>query len=669
VQGLEKATSRISGRTTFFPVGLFLWFALFPFWTATAKEPPNVLLITIDTLRADHLGCYGYRQIRTPNIDRLAVEGVRFERAYSPVPITLPAHAAIFTGSYPMRTGMHDFSGNRLPSDQPTLASLLRGQGHATAGIVGSAVLDSRFGLNRGFDFYYDHFDFSRLDETNLDAMERPGNVVADQALAWLSRNYSTPFFLWIHLYDPHYPYRPPAPYYEQYKAEPYDGEIAFADAQVGRVLRYIKQRKLYDNTFVIVAGDHGEGLGEHGEKTHGFFIYNSTLHVPLILKLPTGRVVRNKVVSSPVSLIDLLPTVLQVVGLPVPSAVQGKSLLPLALGEGNASSEGFYAETYLPRIHFNWSELRSILVGPYHFIDAPKPELYDLSKDPRELRNLFSQQSAAASRLRSQLGQLVKKYSPASGQGEAGNIGLDPVLMERLKSLGYAAVSGGSSATISNRNLPDPKDRLQMYELVSEAISDSQQGRHRESLGKLRAAEKIEPASLPVRYLEALDYYRLKDLPSAIERFKSALELDPKFALAAYYLGLAQTETGDLDAGMSSFERALALDPTNFSAAYNLGALYLRKNRVEDAVRQFQRAIEVNPNYAQAYEALGQLYLYQGRTKEAVQALERAVELAPNFPKAHYNLGRAYQVDGRAADAQREFSRADALGSRDKLN
>jgi len=230
---------------------------------ATGKEPPNVLLITIDTLRADHLGCYGYRQIRTPNIDSLALEGVRFEKAYTPVPITLPAHAAIFTGSYPMRTGIHDFSGNRLSSDQTTLASLLRSQGYATAGIVGSAVLDSRFGLNRGFDFYYDHFDFSRLDETNLDSMERPGNVVVDQGLTWLSHNYAKRFFLWIHLYDPHYPYRPPAPYNEQYKAQPYDGEIAFADAQVGRVLRFLRQKKFYENTLIVLAGDHGEGLGE----------------------------------------------------------------------------------------------------------------------------------------------------------------------------------------------------------------------------------------------------------------------------------------------------------------------------------------------------------------------------------------------------------------------
>src|SRR6266852_846663 len=235
---------------------------------AASNSAPNVVVITIDTLRADHLGCYGYKQIRTPNIDALAADGARFERAYTAVPVTLPSHTVMFTGTYPMLSGMHDFAANKLSATQPTLASVLKEHGYATAGIVGSAVLDSRFGLNRGFDFYYDHFDFSRLDETNLDSMERPGNVVVDQALTGLSHNYAKRVFLWGHLYDPHYPYRPPAPYNEQYNAQPYDGEIAFADAQVGRVLRFLRQKNLYENTLIVLAGDHGEGLGEHGEKT-----------------------------------------------------------------------------------------------------------------------------------------------------------------------------------------------------------------------------------------------------------------------------------------------------------------------------------------------------------------------------------------------------------------
>ena len=256
-----------------------------------------MVLITIDTLRADHVGCYGYKQIKTPNIDGLAADGVRFERAFAVVPVTLPSHTSMLTGTYPMLSGMHDFSGNKLSPLQPTLASVLKQAGYQTGAVIGAAVLDSRFGLNQGFDFYYDHFDFSRLDEANLDEMERPGNIVADVALDWLekdwlekdwpSKNSQKKFFLWMHLYDPHFPYHPPEPYSREYAAQPYDGEIAFADEQVGRLLRFLKEKGIYQNTVIVLCGDHGESLGEHGEKTHGFFIYNATMHVPLIIRLP----------------------------------------------------------------------------------------------------------------------------------------------------------------------------------------------------------------------------------------------------------------------------------------------------------------------------------------------------------------------------------------------
>ena len=235
--------------------------------TFAASNPAlNVIVITIDTLRADHLGCYGYKQIRTPNIDALAADSARFAHAYTAVPVTLPSHTVIFTGTYPMLSGMHDFAANKLGPTQPTLASVLKEHGYATGAVIGSAVLDSRFGLNRGFNFYYDHFDFSRLDEANLDEMERPGNVVADLALDWLGKNWKKKFFLWMHLYDPHYPYRPPEPYLSEYAAHPYDGEIAFADEQVGRVLRFLKEKGIYEKTLIVLTGDHGESLGEHGE-------------------------------------------------------------------------------------------------------------------------------------------------------------------------------------------------------------------------------------------------------------------------------------------------------------------------------------------------------------------------------------------------------------------
>src|SRR5947209_6656316 len=264
------------------------------------KPAPNIVLITIDTLRADHLGCYGYRQIKTPNIDGLAADGVLFRSAFTTVPVTLPSHSAMLTGTYPMLSGMHDFSANKLSPQQPTLATVLKQSGYATGAVVAAAVLDHRFGLNQGFDFYYDHFDFSRLDEANLDEMERPGNLVADQVLEWLGKNSRKKFFLWMHLYDPHFPYRPPEPYAHEYATHPYDGEIAFADEQVGRLLQFLKDQGLYQNTIIVLSGDHGESLGEHGERTHGFFIYNATMHVPLMIHLPGKS--SASTVSEPVS-------------------------------------------------------------------------------------------------------------------------------------------------------------------------------------------------------------------------------------------------------------------------------------------------------------------------------------------------------------------------------
>src|SRR5882672_10267607 len=451
------------------------------------KSAPNVVLITIDTLRADHLGSYGYQQIKTPNIDALAADGARFARAFTAVPVTLPSHTAMLTGTYPMLSGMHDFSGNKLSPQQPTLATVLKQSGYATGAVIAAAVLDSRFGLNQGFDFYYDHFDFNRLDEANLDEMERPGNQVADQALDWLAKNSQKKFFLWMHLYDPHFPYRPPEPYATEYASHLYDGEIAFADEQVGRLLRFLKNKGLYQNTIIVLSGDHGESLGEHGEKTHGFFIYNATMHVPLIVRLPGKSLALT--VDDPVSLVDLMPTVLSAVGLDIPSQVQGRSLLPILRGEKGNRERTVYGETFLPRIHFNWSELRGAENAKYHFIDAPRPELYDLAKDPGELRNLFADKKAVAEEMRAKLMSLIREYS--AGKELAEKTGLDPALMERLKSLGYAGFSGGGDPTITNRDLPDPKDRIATYELISDAIADSQHGRYPESIEKLKAAIK----------------------------------------------------------------------------------------------------------------------------------------------------------------------------------
>src|SRR5439155_739062 len=294
--------------------------------------------------------------IETPHVDALARLGARFTQAYTPVPITLPAHTAIFTGSFPMATGMHDFSGNKLPANGATLAKVLRDNGYTTAAFIGAAVLDSRFGLNQGFETYFDHFDFSRLDETNLDLTERRGDLVMDEALGWLKQTPRQPFLLWVHLYDPHFPYTPPEPHASRYRTRLYDGEIAFADAQVGRLLSFLKQQGLFDHSVIALAGDHGEGLGEHGEKTHGSFIY-------------------------------------------------------------------------------------------------------DLRSDPRELKNLYSARQSLAHEMHDRLYGVIRRFTPAAGNSAAEKELTDPALLERLRSLGYVALSAGSFVEPSGRSLPDPKD------------------------------------------------------------------------------------------------------------------------------------------------------------------------------------------------------------------
>jgi tetratricopeptide (TPR) repeat protein len=550
---------------------------------------------------------------------------------------------------------MHDFSGNKLNPSQTTLASVLKHSGYATAAVIGSAVLDSRFGLNQGFDFYYDHFDFNRLQESNLEEMERPGNVVADVALDWLGKNYKTTFFLWMHLYDPHYPYRPPPPYSEQYRDRPYDGEIAFADSQVGRLMAFLEAKGLYENTLIVLSGDHGESLGEHGEKFHGFFVYNATLHVPMMIHLPGNN--SAKTLPELVSLTDLMPTVLQALKVDIPAQVQGRSLLPLMTPAKEDASRSLYAETFLPRIHFNWSELRSVETEKYQFIQAPKPELYDLTTDPAETRNLYFDKKAVADELRSRLNDLIHQYS--ADHELAQKTGLDPALMERLKSLGYAGFSGGGSAAGTDVSLPDPKDRIQTYELISDAIAESQHGEYQSSTDKLITALKTDPSSVPVHYLLGLNYYRLREFQKAAEEFQRVLQLSPDYELAVFNLGLAYARTGDFDQAIQMLKHALELDGTNFSAAYNLGAAYQRKQMVPEAMAAFRQAIAVNPEYAAAHRALGELLLYQGQVDESIAELRRSAELEPRDPGTHAALAKALSAKGLNAEADDEMRKA----------
>lgn len=623
---------------------------------AAEKAGPNVVVITIDTLRADHLACYGYKRIKTPNIDQLAKSGVRFANAFTAVPITLPSHTALMTGQYPMATGVHDFSGNKLPPGSMTLARVLRSHGYSTAAFTASAALDSRFGLNQGFDTYYDHFNLGHSREIHLDEIERRGDKVVDLALTWLGSHHQKPFFLWVHLYDPHAPYDPPEPYARLYRTHPYDGEIAFADAQVGRLSDYLKQQHLYESSLIVLASDHGESLGEHGEKTHGFFIYNATLHVALIVRIPGDP---PRIVPQGVSLVDVMPTVLQALGIARPPSAQGQSLLSLMLGRQSSRDSGQYAENYAPLIHFGWNRLFGIEWRGMEYIETTRPELYDLKTDPHETHNLYSTHQALAHEMNQRLRDLIRRYTSAGKASAAAARSTDPALLASLRSLGYAAVSVANLPQADTRNLPDPKDRVQAYNLVSDALVDKQRGRYQESLRELMEAEKSAPETLTIRFLAAQNELKLKEFERATTGFQYVSERNPNDGAAVYYLGVAQLGSGNFDGAEKSFERALKLDPQNFSAAYDLGVAYTRQRRADAAIAAFKQAVEILPEYAEAHEALGELYLYLQRPSEAAKELEQAVAADPKMAKAHYELGRAYHALGLEGKAQSEFRRA----------
>lgn len=623
---------------------------------AAGKTGPNVVVVTIDTLRADHLACYGYKRIKTPNIDQLAKSGVRFANAFTAVPITLPSHTVLMTGQYPMATGVHDFSGNKLAAGSMTLARVLQGHGYSTAAFIGSAALDSRFGLNQGFDTYYDHFNLGHSREIHLDEIERRGDKVVDLALKWLESHRQQPFFIWVHLYDPHAPYDPPEPYARLYRSHPYDGEIAFADAQVGRLFDYLKRQHLYEHSLIVLASDHGESLGEHGEKTHGFFIYNATLHVALIVRIPGDA---PRVVQQGVSLVDVMPTVLQALKIARPASVQGQSLLSVMLGHPSGKSTGQYAENYAPLIHFGWNRLLGLEWRGMKYIETTRPELYDLKTDPHELHNLYSTHQALAHEMNERLQDLTRRYTPTSKTFAGAGQSTDPSLLASLRSLGYAAVSVANIPQAHTKNLPDPKDRVQAYNLVSDALVDKQRGHYQESLRNLLEAEKIAPETLTIRFLVAQNELKLKEFARASEGFQYVSERNPNDGAAVYYLGVAQLGSGNVDSAEKSFLRALKIDPHNFSAAYDLGVAYARQKRADAAIAAFKQAVEILPEYAEAHEALGELYLYLQRPDEAAKELERAVAADPKMAKAHYELGRAYQILGLEEKAQQEFSRA----------
>jgi arylsulfatase A-like enzyme len=417
-------------------------------------------VVTLDTLRADRLGCYGFRDVATPHLDAIAAEGVLFEQAAATAPMTLPSHASIFTGLIPPHHGVRDNGGFFLEEETVTLAELLQEAGWATGAFIGAWVLDGRWGLDQGFDHYSDRFDLSKYKVVNLGTVQKTGDEVMDLALEWLDTIRSEKFFAWVHLYDPHTPYEPPEPFADRYPGQPYLGEIAYTDEVVGRLVEWLRDSGLWDRTILVLVGDHGESLREHGEATHTFFIYDATQHVPLIIHTPWGDRGRS---GAQVSTVDLLPTILDLLGLPPLEGADGRSLARLVL-HPEAESPGLaYAETYFPRFHYRWQHLRSVRDGTWKFIEAPTPELYDLREDPGETMNLYEDRQDVAEALRNRLLRMAGDGT----QAVPDNASLDPETLQRLAALGYV---GGGAPVDPAAVLPDPKDKIGLFARLGEA-------------------------------------------------------------------------------------------------------------------------------------------------------------------------------------------------------
>ena len=507
---------------------------------------PNVLLITVDTLRADRLGTYGSRVARTPVVDRLASEGLLVEHAFTSVPVTLASHATLLTGRLPPQHGVRGNSFYRLAERETTLAELLKRAGYRTGAVVGAAVLDRRFGLDQGFDVY----DDQTPPRTGGDFIaERDATAVVSRAIEWLtSRPDSAPFFLWVHLFDPHDPYRPPEPYASRFASSPYDGEVAHVDAEVGRLLGALDAQGLRGRTLTVFTSDHGESFGEHGEATHGVFLYDSTLRVPLIVAGP-GVPRERRGNDEPVGLVDVMPTILARVGLPPPAGLAGHDLL----GRDVPPREFLYAETFLPRDFYNWSELRALRSARLKFVQAPALELYDIANDPDESENLAPQREAEARRLASLL-PAAALDSTADSPAADSRVTPDSDLAERLRSLGYVGGSPlASDAVAASKERPNPKDRIAIVARLDEALALVAAGR----------------------------------LAEATDRLESILASDPTNYLALRTLADALFDQSRDEESLAAYRRAMVSHDAPYDH-YRLGLLHERRREYQQAAVEF---------------------------------------------------------------------------------
>lgn len=628
-------------------------------WAERGVEKPNVLLVTLDTTRADHLGSYGDSDARTPAMDALARGGVLFTQAATPAPLTLPAHSSIMTGLYPTYHGVR-LNGNTALSEQhTTLAEVLSAHGYQTAAFIAAFVLDGRWGLNQGFGVYDDQFDLKKFKHVDLAAVQKPGDQVMDASLRWLDEHKSGPFFAWVHLYDAHTPYEPPEPLRSEFRSRGmaglYDGEIAFADQQVARCVSWLQKTGLDQKTIVVIVGDHGESLGSHGEATHGYFIYDYALHVPFIVATPLDRL-RGVRVESQVSLVDVFPTVLALTGIDSSARVQGRSLLPLILGRQPEEEVYAYSESMTPSLQYGWSALHSLRSPRYKFIRSPRPELYDLSADPGEATNIFDTHRARAREMTEALDRLMAETGRDAPAPEAAN--LDTETLARLASLGYV---GGSSpaknAAASSQALSDPKDKLAVFAAVQRAGELMATDQYAPAAQALESALREEPTMPQARLMLGTCYAELGRTKDAKAEFDRVLNDDPQSVQGLLGMANVLMSEGQTEDVITLCKRTLSLDNRNTQAYALLGDVYIGQHEPSKALQYLQKAVDIQPKLTQNRLNLAACLIEMKDLSRAHAMLDEIIAEYPRFPGARFNLGVLYEEQGRPAEARAAYA------------
>ncbi len=574
----------------------------------------SVLLVTIDTLRADALGAYGNRAAATPWIDRLAGSGVRFDAAHAHNVTTLPSHANILSGRYPFDHGVRDNMSFRFPAGMETIATLLAARGYRTGAFVSAFPVASRFGLRRGFEVYDDSF-VGTLPRPAFRLEERPGTETVALARRWLDAQHGRPFFCWVHLYEPHFPYEPPEPFASRFRDDPYHGEVAAADAALGPLLEPILAAGKSGRTLVVLTGDHGESLGEHGEATHGILAYEATLRVPLVLYQP--RLFRPRVVTDPVRHIDLLPTILDALALPAPDGLPGTSLLPVATGASSGPVTSYF-EALAGQLDRGWAPLYGVLHDRTKYVDLPIPELYDLGSDPAESRNLAASQPGELETMRSRLAPLREADRGMAPERESAEV------LERLRSLGYLS-AGPTPAKERYTEEDDPKRLIELDGLLREVRS----------------------------------LYLGGNVRAALERCRELVRRRPQMAVSLLYLAHIARDAGNLAEGISALERALAVNPRDPTTLSLLGAYLTQAGRAGEAVALLSAPAQAPEPDPEVLRSLALALARLGRGKEAIATLARAREVDPQNVQLLVDLGTVHLMGGESGPAREAFEAA----------